>query len=182
MEKKENVATNAKKVNVYEQIDDFKNVTGFSTCMTDEDGCFLDVITCGGFDKYYLGDNEIDSIKEVEVGRSVYSTVPSVDFTFKKDELTEAGITQEMLVEDNNEKVIAFIKESVGTIDSEYELLCKCNGNYDEVLYSGIMDDEPGVEYFVNFDDDDDELVLCVTIPVKITVVDDGVLNIEYIW
>lgn len=176
-----NVATNAKKVNVYEQIDDFKNVTGFSTCMEDEDGCVLDEMTCGGFDKYYLDDNEIDSIKEVEVGGSVYSTVPSVDFTFEKDELTEAGITKEMLIEGNNEKVINFIKENVGTIGSEHELLCKCDSVYDEVIYSGIMDEESDVEYFVN-GDDDDEVNLCITIPVKITVVDDGVLNIEYIW
>lgn len=167
---------NAKKVNVYQKIDVYNYVTGFGICTKDEEGCLFDVN-----DKHYLGDDEFDLIWEVEVGRSVYSTVPSVCFTFEKDELTEADITEEMLVEDSNEKVIAFIKESVGEIGSEYELLCKCDSNYDEVLYSGIMDEEPVVEYFVN-GEDDDEVTLCVDIPVRITVVDDGVLNIEYIW
>lgn len=116
---------------------------------------------------------------EVEVGKSVYSAVPSVCFTFKRDELIEAGITEQMLIEDSNEKVIAFLSDNIGAIGSEYQLLCKCDSNYDEVLYSGLSEEEYGVKYFVN-SEYEDEVTLCVTIPVQITVVDYGV-NIGYI-
>ena len=93
MEKNQKVANKNAKVNVYEQTDDFKNVTGFSTCMEDEDGRFFDEMgNCSVFGKYflngkyYLNDKELDSIKEVEVGGIMYSTVPGVDFTLDEEE------------------------------------------------------------------------------------------------
>lgn len=116
-----------KKVNVYD-VSDWENksiVTGYSICEKNEDGDWVDM------EGNLLGDEEIDSIEELNIGDTFIAKLDTQDLKFSEEDIEEMGCTPDEFCNLDSKEKLKKIKDFLSPVDDIHYCKNYSGANYD---------------------------------------------------